>query len=308
MKVAICVLTYKRPEGLRQLLASLAQLDFTHSHAPEIHVIVIDNDPESSASAICSRLQDGYRWTLRIFHEPRRGISHARNAAIQLTKDTYDFMAFIDDDEVPDPRWLDALILVQRTYQVDVVTGPVLPVFGHAAPVWSVKGGFYERSRHPTGYHMELARTGNVLIHTKVFARDENRFDPRYALTGGEDTHFFLRISKQGHQIIWADEAVVYETVPASRLKLSWILQRAYRAGNTYALCERDIQLPSRKLLLRALKGLVRITMGIILIVPAVVTGRIRLYKALQQISLGAGMVMGLAGRRYEEYKQTHGA
>lgn len=155
---------------------------------------------------------------------------------------------------------------------------------------------------------MELARTGNVLIHTQVFARDENRFDPRYALTGGEDTHFFLRISKQGHQIVWADEAVVYETVPESRLKLGWILQRAYRAGNTYALCERDIQLPSRKLLLRALKGLARITMGTILIVPAVVTGRIRLYKALQQISLGAGMVMGLAGRRYEEYKQTHGA
>lgn len=307
MKVAICVLTYKRPEGLRQLLAGLAQLDFTQIPVPEIQVLVIDNDPQASASAVCSRLFDGYRWPLTLVHEPRRGISHARNAAILFAKNDYDFLAWIDDDEVPEPRWLEQLLLVQRAFQADIVTGPVLPVFDQTAPAWSVQGGFYMRSRHPTGTRMELARTGNVLIHTGVFALDDNRFDPRYALSGGEDTHFFLRISKQGYSIVWADEAIVYETVPESRLKLRWLMQRAYRAGNTYALCERDLRLPVPTLLFRALKGVARMAIGVILVLPSVAMGRIRLYKALQQISLGAGMVMGLAGSRYEEYRQTHG-
>ena len=43
MSIAICALTYKRPERLAQLLAGLRRLRFTE-RAPEIRVIVVDND------------------------------------------------------------------------------------------------------------------------------------------------------------------------------------------------------------------------------------------------------------------------
>ena len=36
-------------------------------------------------------------------------------------------------------------------------------------------------------------------------------------LNGGDDTHFFTRAQMQGLSIVWADDAVVHETVPASR-------------------------------------------------------------------------------------------
>jgi len=307
MKVVIGVLTYKRPDGLKRLLAGLELLTFDKTPAPDVQVLVIDNDPEAGAQDYCLRRQESYRWRLIYCHEPRRGISHARNRALMLSLGEYDGIAFIDDDEEPAPDWLDQLLFVQREYEADVVTGPVLPRLEEPAPAWSKTGGFYERSRHPTGYRMELARTGNVLILTRLLENPENRFDPRYGLSGGEDTHFFLRIRQQGHQIVWADDALVYEWVPASRIKPGWLLQRAYRSGNTYALCERDFRLPAHRLLLRAVKGVTRIGWGLLLLLPSILLGPVRLIRSLQQICIGAGMVMGLAGSRYEEYEETHG-
>lgn len=162
MKVAIGVLTYKRPDGLKRLLAGLELLTFDKVSTPDVHVLVIDNDPEASAQEDCIQRQGSYRWKLGYSHEPRRGISHARNRALDLSMEGYDGIAFIDDDEEPAPDWLDQLLFVQQEYGADVVTGPVLPRMVEPAPAWSKKGRFYERSRHPTGFRMELALS---LIH-----------------------------------------------------------------------------------------------------------------------------------------------
>lgn len=306
MRVAVCVLTYKRPDGLRRLLDGLARLSFTKTQPADVKVVVIDNDPSASSAGDCSKLKASYPWKLEWYNEKRRGISYARNAAVALTREGHDFIAFIDDDEIPEPSWLDELLAVQQMHQAAIVTGPVLPVYPEHAPVWSVKSGCYERTRHPTGYSMDLARTGNVLIDTEVFSKGENGFDERYALSGGEDTHFFMRVKEQGFDIVWADEAIVHEWLPMSRLKVSWLLQRAYRSGNTYTLCERDIRPSLSNLSIRAIKGVLRVGGGIVLALPALLFGRIAFIKVLQSICLGAGMVMGLMGRRYEEYQRTH--
>ncbi|WP_400162843.1 glycosyltransferase family 2 protein [Brevibacillus sp. TJ4] len=308
MKVAVCILSYKRLDGLRRLLNGLEQLVFAKMPVPTVRVLVIDNDPEAGARACCELLQATYRWPLEWHHEPRRGISHGRNRAIELARERDDFLAFLDDDEVPEPGWLDHLLDVQSRYGASVVTGPVLPVLGSEAPDWSIQGGFYERPRYPTGFSMDLARTGNVLLTTALFASPANRFDERYGLSGGEDTHFFLRIRQQGHRIVWADEAIVHEWVPASRTTMSWLLQRSYRYGNTYSLCERDLQQGVLTALLRAAKGIAHIGAGIVLLVPGVFGRRVWLIKSLRSICLGAGMVNGVMGRRYEEYRQTHGS
>ncbi|WP_312111681.1 glycosyltransferase family 2 protein [Brevibacillus reuszeri] len=306
MKVAVCVLTYKRPDGLKRLLDGLSRQAFIKTQPSAVQVVVVDNDPAASSVACCSSLQPGYPWKLVWYNEKRRGISFARNRAVALAWEKHDFIAFIDDDEVPEPSWLDELLAVQQMTQAAIVTGPVLPVYPEGAPAWSVKSGCYERSRHPTGYALRLARTGNVLIQTEVFARIENWFDERYALSGGEDTHFFMRVKALGFDIVWADEAIVHEWLPLSRLKVSWLLQRAYRSGNTYTLCERDIRQSAAKLVIRAIKGGFRIGSGLVLALPALLLGRIAFIKALQSICLGAGMVMGLVGKRYEEYQRTH--
>ena len=97
--------------------------------------------------------------------EPEREIASARNRAVQLAGNV-DFIAFIDDDEVADGRWLDELLAAQEKFGVDVVNGPVLPRFEQEVPPWVVRGRFYNRRRFPTGTLINWANTGNVLIKT----------------------------------------------------------------------------------------------------------------------------------------------
>src|SRR3712207_291321 len=105
MKVAICIATYLRPEGLWRVLQSLDALRFSSSPEPDVEVVVIDNDPDGSAGATCERAKGATRWPIRYVHEPRRGISQVRNRAVEVTRATADFIAFIDDDEIAEPQW-----------------------------------------------------------------------------------------------------------------------------------------------------------------------------------------------------------
>lgn len=306
MKIAVCVITYLRPQGLERLLLGLDELTFP-SDAPELEVVVVDNDPAASATAVCDRLRPRLRWPLLYRHEPQRGISFARNAAVAAARDRADFLAFIDDDEIPEPDWLDQLLRVQASYDADVVSGPVLRHFESEAPVWMVKGGFFDDPRFATGQSIEHPATNNALIRSEIFREMESPFDARMALSGGEDTHFFLRLARQGRRMVWADEAIVREAIPATRARAAWILQRAFRRGNTWSLCERELQPSMRVAGLRVAKGVARIGLGLALLPLAPLRGRDALVKSLQYIWFGAGNLAGLLGLRYQEYKVVHG-
>jgi len=217
-----------------------------------------------------------------------------------------DFVAFVDDDEVPEPRWLDELLRVQRGHGADAVAGPVLRHFDEPPPAWVLKGGFFEKRRYRTGQPLKYVDTANSLVRTELFGH--NPFDERLAFTGGEDTHFFLRVHRAGRKMVWADGAVVQELIPSSRANAAWIFRRAYRLGNSLAFCEMDLDPSPSTLALRAAKALVRITRGLLLVpVSPLLGGRHALAKALHDVSRGAGMLAGLAGFTHEEYRKTHG-
>lgn len=305
MKIAICIITYNRPEGLARLLNSLGAISFAKCEKPLLELIVVDNDVSGTAMQLCQEMRSGFKWPLNCFIEVKRGISYARNKAIESVSDDAGFVAFIDDDEVPEPYWLDELLYVQYKYNADVVTGPVLPYFTGDVSKWIQRGGFFERERHPTGHFISYARTGNVLIRSKIF-NDLGRFDERFALTGGEDTHFFMRVHRAGFKIVWSDAAIVYEWVPESRMNAKWILQRAFRVGNTDGLCEIYL---SSSLLVRIVwtaRGFARISKGLLRIPAVFLFGRHQLVKSLRSIFHGAGTIAGIVGIKYEEYRNTH--
>lgn len=312
MKVAACVVTYHRLDGLERLLRSFDSLRFEKVDVPDVKIVVVDNDPEGSASEICEKLASELGCPLEYHLEARRGISHARNRAVLCAAAlNADFLAFVDDDEVPEPSWLDELLFVQRSYAADVVGGPVLPHFYEPVPDWIVKGKLFEqpfeRPRYPTGQLLQLTAAGNVLIRTKMFEEMDEYFDERLGLTGGEDTHFFTQVHGAGYRIVWADEAVVHEWTPRSRASASWILKRAYRLGNASSLYEMYSRAGALTRAVRFAKGSGRIVQGILLIpggaLLSIVWGHHLLLKPLIYIVRGAGMLTGLIGVRYEEYR-----
>ena len=217
-------------------------------------------------------------------------------------------MVFVDDDEVPLPSWMDELLCVQRSYDADVVFGAVLPYFVEDVPAWIVKGRFFEhpfvRARYHTGHRLEVADTNNVLLRSRVFGDMDKLFDERFAFTGGSDTHFFMRVFRAGYIIVWARDAQVHDWVPKHRANARWILQRAYRLGNTRSLCELDVELSGAGRVVPVIKGVGRIAQGLLLIPISLTRGRHAFVGALHRICYGAGRLAGVLGVQYEEYRR----
>ncbi|MHC4946695.1 MAG: glycosyltransferase [Planctomycetota bacterium] len=304
-RVAVCAATYRRPEGLRRLLEGLAALAFA-DRRPEIEVIVVDNDPERSAAPICRAAGDGA--AVRYVSEPVRGIAPARNAAVRAVGDDADWIAFIDDDEVPDPAWLDRLLAAARRYRADVVAGPVVPHFAEPVPDWVERGRFFDLPRHATGTELDRAYTGNVLVRAALLRRHRAPFDERLALVGGEDIQLFRTLHRAGAIIVWADDAVATEWVPATRATAAWLVRRMMRVGT--ATAHADLELdpgPGTALGLLA-RGAAWVVLGAAATVVGLVTGRVRRVRGRQWIAYGAGLASGVFGRRHEEYRDVHGS
>lgn len=304
--MALCVLTYRRPAGLARLLGALGDLRFPDG-APEIRLVVVDNDPEASARGVCDDLGPRLPFSIHYLVEKRRGIPQARNAALGAVLEAAEFVAFLDDDEVPEPDWLAELLRVQRAHDADAVTGPCLSRFEKAPPRWIEEGGFFERPRRPTGRPLQFAFTGNVLVRANALSAMGELFDERLALTGSEDSEFFQRFARAGHRIVWCDTAVIHDSVPESCVKLAWILARAYRVGAAEAYIERKL-LPGPTTALRVLvHGAYCIAKGSLLLAAAALRGRAAAAAALRLASFGAGRVGGVVGLQYAEYRRTHG-
>ena len=306
-RVAVCIITYNRPDGLRRLLEGLDRLRFEKVPAPALEVVLVDNDPAGSACA-SEAVVSKHSYGLRCYVEPRRGIPYARNRSLAGVEDGVDFVVFVDDDEVPEPNWLDELLSVQESYGADVVAGPVVRHFDGPLPAWVVAGRFFEKRRYPTGHPMKFVDTANALVRAGLLREMDEHFDERMALSGGEDTHLFLRMYRAGHRMVWADGAVVHELVPSSRANAGWLLRRAYRLGNSLSICEVDLSpadYASRAV--RGAKAAARIVRGVLFLPVSPVLGKHAAVRALQDVSRGVGMLAGLTGHVYEEYKKTHG-
>ena len=308
VRVAVCIATLQRPLLLGALLESLGKLEFRDRPAVDPFIVVVDNDGSETAREVVEAARDRLPFPVVYTVEPTRGIPHARNRGVAVAlREGADFLAFIDDDEVASAGWLDELLEVQRRCSADVVSGPSLPRFAPGVEPWVVEGGFFTYPRYATGEEIPIAATNNVLVSARLFRGTPEPFDPAFGLSGMDDSHFFMRVRGQGAKLVWADEALVEEFIPASRARARWILRRAFRIGNGYVFCVRSLHPPHRWVIPRVAGALARIAYGTLLLPWAAARGRAPLVSALRTISNGVGSLVGLAGKRFHEYTVIHG-
>ena len=301
--VVVCIITLKRLHGLERLLNSLRKLTFEAVDAPRWCVVVVDNDELESAKAVVDAASATFPVPILYGVEPQKGIAAARNRAISLAP-ACQFIAFIDDDETADPTWLDQLLRVQKIYQADIVTGPVLADFEAQPPKWILRGNLFNRRRLPTGTKVHFAATHNTLIKYEWTQTIEGPFDMRFNLTGGSDSLFSRQVIQQGGRVVWADEALVTEFNPASRMTPAWLLQRSFRIAYTTSLIEKQLY-SFWVVLLRLVKACYHLLLGVLLLLPLlIIYGFAGIIKALQRAARGAGALFALLGGRYEEYAQ----
>jgi succinoglycan biosynthesis protein ExoM len=212
---------------LAELLAGLRR---QVRHGMTMRIVVIDNDRQRSASAVAETFRASSGIELVYDVEPEQNIALARNRA--LAHCHADYVAFIDDDELPSQAWLRTLLDCLRHYDADVAFGPVLSRLPDQVPPWM--RDCFRKPDVATGAPVRFGGAGNVLLRRAALAARTLQFDPAFGLTGGEDTDLFYRLHLAGRRLVWCAEALASEAVPPARLQLSWQRRRAFRGGQTY--------------------------------------------------------------------------
>lgn len=307
--LVIAVLTFRRPDDLAALLPLLhAQVT---ERAPGARILVVDNDPDAGAEpvvAAAAARSGGGDAGLRYVHEPRPGIAAARNRALDEA-DGARALIFIDDDERPHPGWLGALLDTSAEHGGPGVVGPVVSDFAVPLEPWVDRGGFFRRRRLPTGTPVTVAATNNLLLDLGSVRRAGLRFDGDLGLAGGSDTLFTRQLTAAAGPLVWCDEAVVTDVVPAARCTRSWVVRRQLRSGNSWSrtslLLTRGA-LPRLVLRLRlAGLGLVRLAAGTARGGLGVVTRDVgRRANGVRNLARGLGLLMGAFGATYAEYRR----
>ncbi|MDM7855577.1 glycosyltransferase family 2 protein [Cellulomonas alba] len=298
MKVVVAMLTFRRPADLEVAVpAFLAQL-----RPLGARLLVVDNDPEGSARAFV----DSAGPDVAYVHEPRPGIAAARNRAL-LEAAGDDVLVFVDDDERPEPGWFDALLATYAATGADVVVGAVVSEYELDPPRWVTQGRFFDRRRLATGTRVDVAATNNLLLDLATVRRLGVGFDERFGLSGGSDTLFTRTLHARGARMVWCDEAVVVDRVPADRMTPEWVLRRARRSGNSASRAElalaRGAWSRARVRARYLARGGARVAGGAVRVVQGRLTrSDVTVLVGRRHANRGLGMVGGALGHVVVEY------
>ncbi len=281
---------------LEKLLVSLQNLEtggkFTYS------IVIADNDARMSAKKIVEEAREVSDIEIDYLVEPIQNISIARNRTVEKATGTH--LAFIDDDEWPDPNWLKNHLETMVSCKADGSFGPVLPYFEGEPPRWLIEGGFCNRPSHETGTVLESTscRTGNGLVSKDIFSSNSDRFDPKFGRSGGEDGQFFLKMIHKGSKFVWCDEAPVHEIVPPERWRASYYLRRQIRIGGVSGELERKVEMRKNPIL--TIVALLRMHLYLVVFtaagLPSILVKKDLAIKCLTRASYALAFISGFFG------------
>jgi glycosyltransferase involved in cell wall biosynthesis len=240
LRVAICVCTHNRSQGLTRLLVALQDIELSGYNPDAVELIVVDNSPNPETRAICERAAPRLPIAVHYTCEPRSGITHARNRAVEIALERgADLVAFIDDDDQPQSDWLIQLLDRQSVTGADLVFGTW--VLDSLMPQWARESGIFRspiKAKHENkGGRYGLpgcASTCNALAARDILERVATTgpvFDHNFRFSGGEDKDFFIRSSQLGARITSAETSVIHRNHEPERYTARGLLKRGFKNG-----------------------------------------------------------------------------
>jgi glycosyltransferase involved in cell wall biosynthesis len=253
--ISIVVCTQNRSEMLRGALASLRDLATDGQFTYE--VVVIDNGSTDATPQAIAVAAAKSKHSLRGVSEPHKGIVPARNRRIRESRGRW--IAFFDDDQLADSRWLTELYRGASEKQCRVVGGSVHLTFTDGCtpklhPTVRMLLGEAAFGQQPQPYGGRLTPgCGNLMIERRVF--EEVGLFERTVSGRGEDTDLFSRIERAGIAAWYLPAAIVHHLTPPERLNDDYLLSLARRMGEGVALRQAAAVTAGRFALLWLAKG-----------------------------------------------------
>jgi glucosyl-dolichyl phosphate glucuronosyltransferase len=241
ISVVICAYTEKR---WRELVAAVKSLRH-QTVLPKEVILVVDHNPD-----LLRRVRAELPDVVAVENQEEHGLSGARNSGLEVAQG--DVIAFLDDDAVAAPNWLEELAREYPDARVVGVGGASLPIWMHKQPAWfpeefnwvvgcSYRGMPVDTStvRNLIGCNMSFRR--EVFDAVGGFRNGIGRVDTRPV--GCEETELCIRANQlwPDRLLLYKPDARVFHHVPANRACWRYFFARCYCEGIAKALVSRCI-------------------------------------------------------------------
>jgi len=235
MKVSVVVCTYKmdRFGVFREAVESV----LTQTYDPVEVVLVIDGNPEVYERA-AGEFSD-HESVIVHNNEENRGISFSRTKGAELASG--EIVAFIDDDGVAEPDWIEHHVATYEETEAVAVGGYVAPEWVTSKPVffpeefyWLV--GCTERGFAEDGEEIRNGYGSNVSYRRSVFL-DVGGYDVNTGRKGdrhiqAHEAPVGIRIREEyGKSVVYVEDAVVHHKLFAYRGEFRWLVFRSFWQG-----------------------------------------------------------------------------
>jgi GT2 family glycosyltransferase len=245
--VTLVVPTYRRPMALRRALSGLAR---QADPGVSWELVVVDNDDPPGAEPVVRAVESSFPVRVRLVRELRRGASCARNRGIAEATGTV--VAFMDDDVVPEPDWLQRLLTPLLAGRCNAVGGRVVLDPSTRRPPWFDNTWMTRCLAEfaPAQHEQDVEAGDYILTASAAFEAELLRatggldevLGPRPGLPMvNDDVRLCRRFVDLGGTIRYVPDAVVVHELPASRLRRRYLLRRFYAQGRSDWLLEREL-------------------------------------------------------------------
>jgi len=237
ISVVIRAYTQERWQLLKEAVISVRQ----QTVKPSEIVLVIDHNPELFHQAL-------EEWPERdvvvVENRYSQGSSGAWNSCVDTAKG--DIIAFLDDDAVAEPDWLERLIEAYKDPNVAAVGGWIVPEWLSGEPRWFPKEFYWVVGCSYRGLPTERAAVRNLIgcnmsfRHEVIQAVGAFRTDLGHQgkrANGNEETELCIRVRQRWpeKQILHEPSAVVHHRVPAERANWRYFCRRCALEGQSKA-------------------------------------------------------------------------
>jgi glycosyltransferase involved in cell wall biosynthesis len=240
MIISVILSTYNHCQSLARTLESVAASRLPSAVTWE--VLVVDNNSSDQTREVVEGFCRRYPGRFLYLFEPRPGKSNALNSAIHQTR--AEVLAFLDDDVIVEPTWLQNLTSGLHNGQWAGAGGRIVLEWPIPLPPWLSTEGLYARTpfpdfdegpkakeltKPPFGTNMAFRKA--AFENHGCFRTDLGPSPSREVPCSDDDTEFGHRLMAAGERLRYEPSAVVYHPIPPDRINKKYFLNWWFDEG-----------------------------------------------------------------------------